>query len=402
MDGDESERRREWMSAFEHFTSMPAMGSRRKPWSARGDERARALLTQFLLSVVALLAKVQTRFSTQLCECLNSLKAKLACKGISWKRTWEARVCVAILNFNLGHSWKMQLYDRLVAEEGWPNLPERCRARLMADFAAAARSAEASRDPERSLAAARLRIARRRRAFERLNQARARGALVYGEDPKVAVVDDEEEDGEGSDTEPETEDTPLAVRLGVGDLGSHFANVFGYGNPRGVLCHLNAPLCALLSISHLVHLLASLAEPGPVGQALIETLLAGIASHSPVMCPGVRSAIEKRFGIKGWFSGRQDAADTFSYLITALISENALFEEMFAIAVDGSVIVREGSRICVRGLADTISGWGSDLDALLRRNVTSWPLILTIVCEPIHDSVPAETFALPEIFVRRH
>jgi hypothetical protein len=35
-------------------------------------------------------------------------------------------------------------------------------------------------------------------------------------------------------------------------------------------------------------------------------------------------------GIMGWFSGRHDAADTFSYLITALIGENAPFEDMSA------------------------------------------------------------------------
>jgi hypothetical protein len=102
MDGDAVERRREWMGAYEHFTQMPRQGSRRQPWSAREDPQAQERLRQFLESVADLLEKVRTRFSTQLCECLNSMKAKLACKGISWKRSWEARVCVAVLNFNLG------------------------------------------------------------------------------------------------------------------------------------------------------------------------------------------------------------------------------------------------------------------------------------------------------------
>jgi hypothetical protein len=61
-----------------------------------------------------------------LCECLNSVKAKLAVKGISWNSSWAAQVCVAILNFKEGHNWKLDTYSRLALEWGWQPLPARC------------------------------------------------------------------------------------------------------------------------------------------------------------------------------------------------------------------------------------------------------------------------------------
>jgi hypothetical protein len=63
---------------------------------------------------VPLISRVQTRFSTQLSESLNAMKAKLASKGISWKVSWAARMAVAILNFNEGDGWKLSAYDQLL------------------------------------------------------------------------------------------------------------------------------------------------------------------------------------------------------------------------------------------------------------------------------------------------
>jgi hypothetical protein len=71
-------------------------------WNDKGDGEAVKLLDEFTCDTGHLIRKVHSRFSTQLCECLNSMKAKLASKGISWKNSWDARVCVAILNFNWG------------------------------------------------------------------------------------------------------------------------------------------------------------------------------------------------------------------------------------------------------------------------------------------------------------
>jgi hypothetical protein len=132
MDDEPGERRRMWEGSFAHFTDQ------KHRWSGWNDEPAKALLKQFLDASVALVNKCQSKFATQLCECLNSMKAKMASKGISWKTSWKARVCVAILNFNTGHKWKIDAYDLLAAEFGWPALPPRCRARLVSDAEKAA------------------------------------------------------------------------------------------------------------------------------------------------------------------------------------------------------------------------------------------------------------------------
>jgi hypothetical protein len=94
-------------------------------WSGKDDAEAVRLLDEFVHETASLITKVHSRFSTQLCECLNSMKANLASKGISWKNSWDARVCVAILNFNEGHTWKLDTYKRMAEEWGLQPLPAR-------------------------------------------------------------------------------------------------------------------------------------------------------------------------------------------------------------------------------------------------------------------------------------
>jgi hypothetical protein len=65
-----------------------------------------------------LIEKSLAGINTQLNESLHSLKAKTAEKSFNWKTTWKARCCVALLNWNEGDSWKLEMYQAL----GFPEL----------------------------------------------------------------------------------------------------------------------------------------------------------------------------------------------------------------------------------------------------------------------------------------
>jgi hypothetical protein len=51
--------------------------------------------------------------NTQFNESLHSLKAKLAEKNYNWKISWLARCPIAGLNWNKGHSWKLEMHKDL-------------------------------------------------------------------------------------------------------------------------------------------------------------------------------------------------------------------------------------------------------------------------------------------------
>ena len=152
------------------------------------------------------------------------MAAKLANKAISWRTSWEARVCVAILNFNEGHSWKLRVFDHLAAMFGWRDLPERCRARLEADFAAASAQA-ASATAHQAEANAQI-FERRHPQHLSLRDARAQGLPLHAyahEDP----VD------------------PFEVNeMGTCPLSHGFLN-------DGLICHLNS-LLAVMSRSEIL------------------------------------------------------------------------------------------------------------------------------------------------------
>jgi hypothetical protein len=57
--------------------------------------------------VVDLINKIEDDASTQLVECVAWMNAHPAPKLISWGPSGFDRVCVAILNPNCGHAWKL-------------------------------------------------------------------------------------------------------------------------------------------------------------------------------------------------------------------------------------------------------------------------------------------------------
>jgi hypothetical protein len=76
------ERKDMWRGAVGHYRDSEDVAL---------SPEAMAALSDFAESAAQLLEKVQSRFSTQLSECFNSMKAKLASNGLSWKGSWAAR-----------------------------------------------------------------------------------------------------------------------------------------------------------------------------------------------------------------------------------------------------------------------------------------------------------------------
>jgi hypothetical protein len=107
-------------------------------------------LRQFIEQACALLERVQHESSSQANECLNSMRTKQEGKDIAWKNSWDARMAVAVLRHNEGHSWILPMFDELSKHYGWAPLARRVRERLTALYAQkdrkrAARAADASR-----------------------------------------------------------------------------------------------------------------------------------------------------------------------------------------------------------------------------------------------------------------
>jgi hypothetical protein len=66
----------------------------------------------FLQETEELVKLVLPGINTQLYESLHTRKAKVACKDISWKASWRARVAAATLDIN-EPDWRITLYYRL-------------------------------------------------------------------------------------------------------------------------------------------------------------------------------------------------------------------------------------------------------------------------------------------------
>jgi hypothetical protein len=69
--------------------------------------------------LVDLINKIEDGASMRLVECVASMKAHTVPKLIAWGPSWFARVCVAILNFNGGHEWRLWGYEVLRQIFGW-------------------------------------------------------------------------------------------------------------------------------------------------------------------------------------------------------------------------------------------------------------------------------------------
>jgi hypothetical protein len=111
-----------WLGAYQHsVTSLNGF-----QWRLREDPKCQTQLGLFLENIIDLIRLAQSEFSTQLNESLHSLKAKLADNGYAYHDSWKARCAVAVLDFNEGYHWRLELYDKLQ----FPALSQRSRKTL--------------------------------------------------------------------------------------------------------------------------------------------------------------------------------------------------------------------------------------------------------------------------------
>jgi hypothetical protein len=255
MDCTDAERRLHWQGAVEHLT-RDGSGWNHTP-------EAVEQLRGFIGATMPLFDRIQTRFSTQLSECVNSMKGKLASKSTSWKVSWTARICVVILNFNEGHMWKLGAYDNLRGKFGWPELPEQARERLASSFQMYDRLAMARGCPAK--AANEKRLLFRSRGNALLSKAVKSGEALYEDGRSVEALDPpaiaEGDDGklivpiDAHDLEVAAPGALVLPELVSGDGDDLFLGLFGMFNwvdgasraePARCLhrCHLIALLMA--------------------------------------------------------------------------------------------------------------------------------------------------------------
>jgi len=119
LDNDLDVMVRSWMDADERCTRPDDTAGRTKcPWKLRRDSACRRQLRSFLEATTRLIGKRLSAFSTQLTESFHAMKAKFADNNFNWEVSWKARYCLALLDWNEGIGWKIEMYNEL----GFPSL----------------------------------------------------------------------------------------------------------------------------------------------------------------------------------------------------------------------------------------------------------------------------------------
>jgi hypothetical protein len=109
------------MGAFQHLTRPESK------WAGNDNDVARAHLQSFLEGVGRLLWQMDSTFSTNLNERVDSLKNGFAPRA----RSWKCSCCCTVLQFNYGHARKLRVYDELASRFGWPVLGDLARRHLL-------------------------------------------------------------------------------------------------------------------------------------------------------------------------------------------------------------------------------------------------------------------------------
>jgi hypothetical protein len=154
LDASPEERMRRWRESGQHHLTE-------SDWveKERNSPDSQRQLQAFVTAAEPLVEKYQKACSTQLCECLNSLKSGKASKRIAWQTSFTCRCSAAILDMNEKHGWRLLAYDALREKCGWPVLSQRARQVLERAFTETTNS-ERRRNPEVRKAANRQRLAR--------------------------------------------------------------------------------------------------------------------------------------------------------------------------------------------------------------------------------------------------
>jgi hypothetical protein len=285
------------------------------------------------------------------------------------------------------------LYDELAQKFGWRELPERCRTRLEADFAAMARANEAARAPEKAKELNAARFARRHRQWMSLRDARARG------EPLHEIAGDEV---------PVVPERAVTVNeVGTCPLTHGFHN-------DSTLCHLNSVLAVLLSIGLFAQFVLEPPSPrdGAMKAALAALLILCRTEQYVHDTDEVRGIIEQRIS-HGYFNAVGDPRDTLDHVVLCLTpptqrvgsSRVTPLDDLLHIVGgkgrDGRLRRLFGVRIRAEDLEATVRDpWSSNAFPSWTASSDRWPMILTIGVESpdtVLVDVPTRiTIAFPE------
>jgi hypothetical protein len=119
MDASAEAKKETWTHSYRHF-AKPQCPTKKGQfiWQNRDKKECRRCLKNFLMQTSPFIEKCAPGLNTQLNESLHSLKTKLPDQNYNWKTSGLARCSIAILNWNEGSSWKLEMYEEL----GFPPL----------------------------------------------------------------------------------------------------------------------------------------------------------------------------------------------------------------------------------------------------------------------------------------
>lgn len=120
-----------WRNTINHFSGDHSKCLPHRPskttWAYANDRGARAALTKFLAQSSVIIERC-VPLSTQLNECLHSIKSHIMSKELAWRATAFARLYLSILIFNSVPNWQ----ERLRISLRLPSLSPGVRCRLRA------------------------------------------------------------------------------------------------------------------------------------------------------------------------------------------------------------------------------------------------------------------------------
>ena len=95
-----------WKQSYDHYVSDD-------DWDQRANPDAQRALQKFLFDSSIAFDFMKPHITTNINESFHALKAEFAPKSVCWKYSFVLRMCVAIVAFNEGPSWKQLLAAKL-------------------------------------------------------------------------------------------------------------------------------------------------------------------------------------------------------------------------------------------------------------------------------------------------
>lgn len=106
-----------WLNAEKHYCGDHShclkQHNRAYIWTNRNDNDSKMNLRNFLNKGLSVIENCTKARNTQRNESFHNQKIKYACKRISWRDSWEARVGATVLQHNWPYQWIFEIRRRL-------------------------------------------------------------------------------------------------------------------------------------------------------------------------------------------------------------------------------------------------------------------------------------------------